>query len=297
MDANMELKCFVNYLRNVRNLSENTISAYSSDLREFFDLTAFKGSISEITRIDIETSYIENLAVSGTRPSSRARKLSSVRCFFSWCKENGIISENPAESIKNPKIPKKSPKIMSKEEIHNVILSCMNDCEEEEYFRNLTLVILMLSTGIRRAEVTEIKLSDVNLNDSSLLIHGKGGKDRTVYFNDKARAVLSEYIVSHRQILKPAKNSEYLFVSKRDVKLCVSTVNRIINKYLECAGIKKNGFTAHSLRRAFATTVYENTRDILAVQNLLGHSSPSTTQRYVGVGEEQKKTAAMTVSI
>lgn len=293
-----EIAAFCYYLKAIKNLSDNTIAAYSSDLREFCAVSGFSGEVNEITRLDIETSYIANLADCGKSPASRARKLSSLRSFFDWAVKSGLCEKNIADEVDIPKIPHKEVRVMSKEEMMAVMDSAMQSSIDspEIGFRDLSIIMLLFSTGIRREELTEVKLDDVNLSESSLLIHGKGNKERIVYFNDTTRSILSEYILVYREETKTAKESEYLFVSKKDKKLCASTVNRIVNKHFEAAGIKDKGFTVHSARKAFATTVYENTGDVFVVQQLLGHSSPSTTQRYVGVAESRKRQAAMTVN-
>ena len=290
-----EINEFATYLKNVRNLSGATIAAYSSDLREFCTVMGFTDCVKEITLHDVETVYIANLVASGNCAASRSRKLSSVRMFYKWAVKNGIVQNNPVAEIEMPKIEKKTVKAMSFNEVEQVLDEAKKDSRENS-FRDLAILSLMFSTGIRRAELTEIKLSDLNLEESLIVIHGKGNKDRLAYFNDTTRAIMSEYINVHRKFYKTHEKSDYLFVSERGSKLCLSTVNRIVNRYLELAGIKNKGFTVHSTRKAFATAVYENTGDIFAVQQLLGHSSPATTQRYVGIAESRKRMAAMTVN-
>lgn len=290
-----EINEFAKYLKNVRNLSDATIAAYSSDLREFCAVMGFTDCVKEITLHDVETVYIANLVASGNCAASRSRKLSSVRMFYKWAVKNGIVQNNPVAEIEMPKIEKKTVKAMSFNEVEQVLDVAKKDCRENS-FRDLAVVSLMFSTGIRREELTEIKLNDLNLEETVLVVHGKGNKDRLAYFNDTTMAILSEYINVHRKFYKTAESSDYLFVSDKGEKLCLSTVNRIVNRYFESAGIKDKGFTAHSTRKAFATVVYDNTGDIFAVQQLLGHSSPSTTQRYVGIAESRKRMAAMTVN-
>lgn len=290
-----EINEFATYLKNVRNLSDATISAYSSDLREFCAVMGFADCVKEITLHDVETVYIANLVASGNCASSRSRKLSSVRMFYKWAVKNGIVKNNPVADIEMPKIEKKSVKAMSFNEVEQVLDEVKKDsCDNA--FRNLAIMYLMFDTGIRRAELTEIKLNDINLEDGVIVIHGKGSKDRFAYVKDTMRAILSEYINVHRKFYKTAESSDYLFVSDKGEKLCLSTVNRIVNRYFVAASVKQKGYTAHSPRKAFATVVYENTGDIFAVQQLLGHSSTSTTQRYVGVAEYRKRQAAMTVN-
>lgn len=294
-----EMETFKSYLKDVKNRSDKTIIAYSHDLREFFSVMGFTDGMNEITLQDVERLYIKKLVDKGNSPSSRARKISSIKAFYKWAVSNGIVANNPIENIGMPKIPKKEPKVMDVQEVKEVIESAKKDDGREsalESFRNLSILSLMFNTGIRREEVTNIKLSDLNIKDGSLIIHGKGNKERIVYFNDSTKAILSEYICSHRNNFKTAKISEYLFVSKRSEKICTAAINKIVNKYFESAGVKEKGYTAHSTRKVFATNVYRNTRDITVVQKLLGHSNPQTTMRYAMVGEDLKKQAAMTVN-
>lgn len=294
-----ELVLFQEYLRNVKNRSEKTIKAYSQDLREFFSVMGFSDAVNETTQREVETVYIAFLVDKGNAPASRSRKLSSVRAFYKWAVSNGIVVENPVKNVEMPKIPQKEPKVMSNDEVFDVILNAKEDESREsalEAFRNLAILSLMFNTGMRRAEVANATLEDLNLEDASLVVHGKGSKDRIVYFNDTTRAILSEYVASHRNNFKPAQKSKYLFVSKRSEKLCDEAINRIVNKYFEAAGVKEKGYTAHSTRKVFATNVYRNTRDISVVQKLLGHNNPQTTMKYAMVGEDLKRQAATTVN-
>ena len=299
MNINDEISLFLDYLKNVKNRSESTIRSYSSDLREFSSVLSFRHSSSEVTRDDIESQYTQNLVQSGNSASSRSRKLSAIRSFFKFCVSHGYVVDNPVEFVESPKLPKKKAKVMSEEQICSVIElaeSKSKGTKNHEFFRNFCLISVLFSTGIRRSELINIKLKDLSLSKNSMIVHGKGSKDRVVYFNEKTKNAIESYINCCRNKFICSKKSEYLFVSQRSEKMSVESVNLIVNKYFNEVGIKSDGFTVHSTRKAFATMVYEKTGDIFAVQNLLGHSSPNTTIRYVGVNEEKKKQAAMTVS-
>lgn len=288
---------FADYMRNVKNRSELTITAYCADLAQFCAVMCAKGSFGEVTRKEIETVYIANLAGMGVSAASRARKLSSLKAFYKWAMSNEFVKTNPVEYVDAPKIPHKEPKVMSTNEVKQVMLELRRKSNKSEsLFRDMALLTLLFNTGLRRAEVVNIRLSDVDLENASLLVHGKGNKERIVYYNNTTRSILSEYINSHRKLFSYAKDSEYLFVSQQRGKISVETVNNIVNRHFESAGLKEKGYTAHSTRRTFATNVYENTHNLMAVQNLLGHSSPTTTQRYIGISEMSKKQVAMTVN-
>lgn len=299
MEFKKVLDGFLNYMKNVKNRSLNTLNAYESDLNDFFSLFSDLNCMNEISLFDIETVYIDHLLEKGNGATSRARKLSSLRSFYRWAFLNGLIDSNIFESIEMPKIPHKEPKVMDMNEVKAVMESVKNDEgreSESESGRNFAILSLMFSTGVRRSEVTEIKLNDLNLDNNSILIHGKGNKERIVYFNDSVKNTLIQYLESQRKLLNSAFNSDYLFVSKKSEKLSAVSINRIVNKYLESAGIKEKGYTAHSTRKAFATCIYEATKDIVAVQRLLGHSSIATTQVYLGVSESSKRQAAMNMN-
>lgn len=151
-------------------------------------------------------------------------------------------------------------------------------------------------TGIRREELTNIMLTDINFSNSTILIHGKGNKQRKVYINDNLRPILSEYVLSHRSALNSASTSRYLFPSIKSEHASVGTVNNIINHFFDEAGIKQRGISAHILRKRFATTVYNNTNDIALTSKMLGHSSPSVTMRYVSIDENNMRNAAVAVN-
>ena len=293
-----EISLFLDYIKNVKNRSDKTVSAYRIDLNEFCDIVCSEKHIFEATKSDVEEIYIARLVQNGNCASSRARKLSALRSFFKWATESKNVVKNPVESVEMPKIPHKEPKVMSDSDVSKVMLAAKKEVESKhcDSFRNLAIISILFNTGIRRSELTEIKLSDIDFNAGSIVIHGKGNKDRIVYFNDSTRAVLYEFVTVHRGIMKSASESEYLFVSKRAEKLCSSSVNKIIDSFYCAANIKEKGYTVHSTRKAFATKVYNNTNDIVATQYLLGHSNPQTTMRYVGASEQMKKKAAMTVN-
>jgi site-specific recombinase XerD len=299
MTATRELDLFGQYMRNVKNRSENTIAAYTADIRQFFEIMGDYVSINDIHTLDIETVYITRMVNAGMCAASRRRKISALKEFFAWMHKNGFVVENPVENVEMPKLPHKEPKVMEVEEVRKVIECAKEPDDKKTYFRDLAIISLLFATGMRREEITNVKLCDVNLKESSILVHGKGSKERVVYFNDTARAILSEYISAHRSLLRCAKNSDYLFVPNsngtNNTKLSKASINAIMNRNMELANLDDKKYTVHSARKAFATRAYENTHDIGAVQKLLGHSSPATTMIYVGISDSAKKKAAMAV--
>lgn len=294
MEATKKIEIFSSYMRNIKNYSDKTVSAYSSDLSEYFRIMGD----GDFDWCDVESKYINHLVENGNSPASRARKLSALRSYYKWAVKSHLEEDNPIEAIESPKIPTREPKVMSDNEVAEVLKCAMSDrnhVSKDERYRNYSMLVLMFSTGVRRSEVIEIKLSDIDLSENSITIHGKGNKERIVYFNDEAKETIIEYINNHRPNLENSKDSDYLFVSRRSGKMCAANVNLIVNKYYNQAGVKDKGYTVHSTRKAFATRVYMNTSDLVATQKLLGHEKPETTMRYVRASEQLKKSAAMSV--
>lgn len=291
------LEKYVAYLEFVKGLSQNSVKSYKSDLAEFFSYFENK-QFGEITRADIEE-FIVNLAKAGNSPASRARKISSIKGIFKWAFENGIVENDPCYGIAATKVPVKESRVMTREEVAELI----NCAKAEAYssgkaedFRNLAILSFMFSSGIRRSEVVEVKISDMNLESNAVIIHGKGNKERVAYFNNSAAEIIAKYLEEKRPEISRSETSEYLFPTGQSEKMCAASINLIIDKYLKATGLKEKGYTVHDTRRVFATTVYQNTGDIVAVQRLLGHSTPSVTMRYIGANEESKRNAAMTVA-
>lgn len=293
MKFNEALKQFENYQRNVLGRSENTIKNYKCDLCLFAQMMNLE---------EVETSkqqaekFIAKLAEKGASATTRARRITALQMFYKYLYDNDFIGENPMTNLVKPKIPQKKVKVMSDEEVEKLLKVLKNrKYESVTYFRNLTIIWLFCSTGLRRNELVNIRLDDVNLENRSILVReGKGNKQRIVYYNDTVQALLSEYIASHRKLMSKAENSDYLFVSQKSEKIEVSCINRMVNKLYDEAGI--DGYVVHSLRKVFATKIYNETHDIIVTQNLLGHSSPQTTMRYVGINEEMKQKAAQLVN-
>lgn len=297
MENTAIIKEFSEYLRNVKNRSECTISAYCSDLAQFCLIMGVSEGFNGITQRDIEGRYISNLVASGMSPASRARKLASLKSFFKWAKSNNYVVENPVENVESPKIPHREPKVMSTQEVEEVMVAARcSDGNEGTTFRDIAIISLLFGSGLRRAEVVNAKLKDLNLNDGSLLVEGKGAKQRRVYFGDNTRSILCEYVLSHRRLMKTAAKSEYLFCSRQSEKISLCQINNIIAKHMNAAGLSDKKYTVHTTRRTFASQVYYNTRDLLVVQRLLGHQSSQTTLRYISETEEIKKQAALTVN-
>lgn len=274
--------------------SKCTIEAYRCDLEQFSN--AMDKELAEIRYADLQE-WTNNMAGGGLTASTRARKISAVKSFFRYLMKMEVIDRNPADGLETPKIEKKEPKVISMDDASEILFAAKNSGDSEHtWFRNYAIMSVFLFTGIRREELTNIKLAAIDMDGRKILIHGKGSKQRTVYMNDMLHSVLSEYVMAYRKYLKPAEKSEYLFPSSQADKMSVRTVNKIVNEMFEKAGIKEDGISAHILRKRFATTVFNNTHDVATVSKMLGHSSPTVTMRYLAINEDTMRNAVNCVN-
>lgn len=275
--------------------SKCTIKAYQNDLNSFSCYFS-RISVNEIRYADLR-SWMNHMEDSGLSANSRARKISAVKSFYRYLSKMEIVDRNPADSLETPKLEKKHPVVITNEQASELLFHARNDGGSDLiWFRDYSILATFLFTGIRREELTNITLNDIDLKKDTILIHGKGNKQRIVYINEMLHAVLSEYLSQYREKMEKAKDSKYLFPSLKADKLHVSTVNTIVNKFFESAGFKKDGVSAHILRKRFATSIYQNSGDIALTSKLLGHSSPTVTMRYVQMDEETMRSAACAVN-
>lgn len=287
------LESFVEYLISAGK-SKCTIESYSLDIKQFFEfINDTSISIKSIKYSDL-INWSNFLEKSGFSTATRARKISAIKSFFRYLYKSEYISKNPAEMMESPKILQKAPKVIS-EESAKVLLG-QTDNNKITSFRDYAIVAMFLFTGIRREELTNISLNNINLDNRTICIHGKGNKERFVYINDSLFPIIQEYLSTYRERLKTSKNSKFLFPSIKREQLSLNSINNIVNKAFIAAGIKEKGVGAHILRKRFATTVFTNTHDIGTVSKLLGHSSSVVTTRYVIINEDILRDATTSVN-
>lgn len=274
--------------------SQCTVSGYRYDLEKFSN--EIEKDIISVEYSDLRA-WANKMSKSGLAATSRARKISAVKSMYKYLKKVGYIHDNPAIDLDTPKLEKKIPKVITADNASDILFHARNDGGTEiTYMRDLAIMMTFLYTGVRREEITNIKLKDVDLKSREILIHGKGNKQRSAYINDELLAVLSEYVAAYRKNFSSAVNSEYLFVSIKSEKLSTRAVNNIVNKFMESAGCKEKGMSCHQLRKRMATSAFYATHDLISVQRILGHSSPTVTQRYIASDTDSMRKATMSVS-
>jgi len=267
---------FINYLSVERGLSDNSLSAYESDLKKYMSyLDKLNISLGAVTRKDI-TDFLLYEKERNQESSSIARALVSIKLFHRFLVKEGFIKEDVTNVLESPKLWKRLPSFLTVKEV-NTLLNV--NTRKRLGVRDKLILELLYSCGVRVSELVNIKMSDINL-DGQIKCFGKGSKERIVLFGKPAREVLKKYLSSHNP-------KEYLFSSARG-KLTRQSVWHIIKKYGKLAGIRKK-ISPHTMRHTFATHLLERGADLRIVQELLGHADIATTQIYTHVSKEHLK--------
>jgi len=260
--------------RKIEGLSSKTLAGYKIELR-MFAYYVNKAAV-KISTTDIRNFLAHNQS---WKINTIDRKLSVIKTFFGWLVREELLLRDPSAKIKAPKKPKRLPKALSIDELEMVRESC-------ETKRERALMEVMYSTGCRLSEIGNMKMSDMDLQERSVTVIGKGDKERIVYLSFKALHHLNNYL-NYRN-----DDCEFLFVTERRPyrKMTGRTIERIIDKIESRVKLSKK-LTPHVFRHTFATLSMENGADLADVQHLLGHEDPSTTLIYSHVSEERKKLA------
>ena len=277
-----EVKKYLVYLQFEKNLSNNTINAYWSDLEKYLSyiIDKFKvGKLSSIKLLHIKD-YIQAINEFDTSKenSSINRLISSIKNFHKYLLINQLIKKDPAKLLKSIKVRQQIPVVLSVEEIDKII-DCI-DLSDKNGLRNKCIVLLLYSSGLRVSELINLSLTNLFLDEDIIKIFGKGSKERLVPLGNKAKTLLVEYINYKRHhYSKKTDTKGILFLSNRGKNLSRKTVWNIIKICSMNSGINKN-ISPHTFRHSFATHLLEGGADLRIVQALLGHSSISTTQIY-----------------
>jgi len=284
----MNFKSFTDFLAIEKNYSKHTVNAYNKDLEVFstFIHEEFgSNSIEDVNYAQIRT-WIISLVESGLTNRTINRKISSLNSYYKFLLKIERIQINPLAKHRALKTAKKIQIPFSESEM-NSILEAMNHDKSFEGLRNKLIIELFYSTGIRRIELVELKLKDIDLNNKTLKVLGKRNKERIIPLISPVLQTINDYIQS-RNNLKVIKNDEYFFLSKKGVKIYETLVYRIINDYFSVASnkVKKS---PHILRHTFATHLLNQGADLNAVKELLGHSSLAATQVYTHNSIEELK--------
>ncbi|MCG1012422.1 tyrosine recombinase XerC [Tepidanaerobacter sp. GT38] len=279
---------FINYLRATKTKSENTTKAYAEDLSQFLEYLKEK-KLSEPVLINVNHLHIRGfLAYLTDRKLSKrtiARKLSTLRSFYKYLTVEGLTKQNVAKAVHAPKTSKRLPLFLYPQEIEALLSAPNNDILG---IRDRAILELLYATGMRVGELVSLKTSDINFGANFIVVFGKGSKERIVFFGQKAAESLEEYLKKSRPYLVKNIECDSLFLNKNGTALSDRSVRRIIEKYVKVAALNSH-ISPHTLRHTFATHMLSNGADLKTVQELLGHSSLSTTQIYTHVTKDRLK--------
>ncbi len=269
-----------------RNASPNTLLAYRKDLARF---AAFAGAtnVRTIDHLRIRAFLAQQYA-RGLSKTSVARSLAALRSLFRFLAREGVVGQNPAALVATPRLPKQLPRVPTIEEMNGVLDAELQD-EDGAAFpeRDHAILELLYGCGLRNSELVALDLGHINWPGESLLVHGKGRKQRYVPFGGAARAALERYLPARAAALgKLRRTTPALLLNRRGGRLTTRSVGRIVKRIAVARGLSPD-VHPHTLRHAFGTHLLEEGADLRAIQEMLGHERLSTTQRYTQLSVKQ----------
>ena len=272
-----EVDRFEQYLREVKQASENTVQSYRRDLMQMITYLEEKGirEAAKVTKTSLH-GYILHMEEQGKAATTISRMMAAIKAFFNYECMQARIRQNPAESLHAPKVEKKAPVILSVDQVSALLAQPSGQTPKE--IRDKAMLALLYATGIRVSELIGIQMEDINMN-IGFLVCRDGERERTIPFGRSAKAALEEYLEHARNELLRGKGSDYFFVNCTGGAMSRQGFWKIIKYYGEKAGIEED-ITPHTLRHSFAAHLIARGADMRAVQTILGHSDMATTQMY-----------------
>ena len=270
------IKSFSTYLRIERSLSTNTIESYSNDLNKLSDFLTPKSISATKVRLNDLKDFITSISEILSE-TSQSRIISAIKSFYKFLLIENLIQTDPSENLVSPKIGRKLPNVLTIEEINLII----NSVESNNVgIRNRAIIEIIYGCGLRVSELTNLLLSNLFLKQGYIKIVGKGNKERLSPIGSLATDSLNDFLTNVRPGLKiNNKFSDHVFINNRGTSLSRSMIFKMIKKYTLKANINKD-ISPHSLRHSFATHLVEGGANLRAVQEILGHSSITTTEIY-----------------
>lgn len=290
MNIKIVIELFRRFLKTEKNYSDKTLEAYGFALDQFIEyLDELDSDLPEIETIELNDirPFLGWLNDKGYNKSSLKLKISAIKSFFKFAHKRGFIRKNNATLVPTPKLERKLPSFLLKDEVSSVLDSL--DIKDPIQARNHALIELLYSSGLRISEALNIKIFDIDFSRKSVRVMGKGRKERIVPIGSKAIESLKNYL-KLRNLLTTDRQESILFLSKSGARLNPVDAYRVINKLLKTK-TESPQKSPHTLRHTFATHLLDNGADIQSVSEMLGHSSLSTTQIYTHVSVERLKKA------
>ena len=301
---------FLDYMITIQNKSKGTVKEYNYDISMFlrfikmhYKLTREKDfkkikfndvSIDTIKKLKLEDfhAFLGYLSKNyDSKATTRSRKVSSLRIFFNYLTRQNIIEINPTQNLETPKLGRRLPKYLTLEDSKKLLNAASNE-DNRHPERNYAIITLFLNCGMRLSELVGINFKDISFEEQRMTVIGKGNKERTIYLNNACMSAIKKYMEVRPHDGVPFDSKDALFLSERKERISNRTVQYIVKKELERAGLDTNKYSVHKLRHTAATLMYQYGQvDIRALQELLGHESISTTEIYTHVDNSQVRNA------
>ncbi|MBT6169676.1 MAG: tyrosine recombinase [Flavobacteriaceae bacterium] len=285
MNWDVALDNFKNYLKIERNLSINTIESYLFDIKKlinFLKKNKIEKNPNELTS-KITKEFIYNISKK-VKPPTQARIISGIRRFFDYLILENLIEKNPMDNIESPKLGTNLPNTLTIEEIDKIISTIK--LGSKTGLRNVAIIELLYSCGLRVSELINLKISDLFFKESLIKVTGKGNKERFVPISKQSQIYINNYLQNVRSYQKIKKGFEdTLFLNERGTILSRVMIFLILKKLKNASNIKKK-IGPHTLRHSFATHLIENGADLITIQKMMGHESITTTERYLHVNKK-----------
>ena len=308
------LRDYASYSMAIKGNSEKTICEYLLDLRTFFRFMIMKKNDDIFSPEEFEKISIKSIGITDIQevlpqhiidflmftgfernnsPTTRMRKLSSLKSFYSYAySKRHLVNFNPTTDIDAPKKSKTLPKYLTVDEAISLLEAVKGDTESKTVLRDYAIIALFLNTGMRLAELVGLNLESFDSELTKVLVVGKGNKERIIYLNDAARAALVDYIKIRLDPKYIKTSDKAFFLSGRQTRISAKTVQWIVYKYLQLAGLGAKGLSVHKLRHTAATLMYQTGRvDIRVLKEILGHEQLNTTQIYTHVVDRNMQEA------
>lgn len=272
-----ELSHFLNYLKYEKNASPLTIKSYKTDLNQLAEYMKERGAALQGIDNVLLRGFLARLHERKNRRSTAARKLAAIRSFLQFCVDKKWLEDNPAKVVSTPKQDRPIPSFLSEEEMASFLdLPRSNKVLD---LRDRAVLELLYATGIRVSELVGISLVDVSFEEGLIRVKGKGKKERLLPFGRKARESLRDYLGVRPSINKGRIDEKALFLNYRGERLTPRSIERIIDKHIRFSALRRK-ISPHSLRHSFASHLLSRGADLRVIQELLGHESLATTQKY-----------------
>lgn len=277
---------FMHHLQVERGISKASQDAYQRDLLQLAEYCQINQFPFPTIGCETINSFVDSLRNHGLRPNSIARKISAIKTFYSYMIQEKHVEENPCRMLQAPKFNKRFKSALPLDEMQQLIHATEQEGNDALRLRDQAMIELMYAAGLRVSELLQLRPGDIDFQNQYLRTMGKGKKERLVPFHDEALRKLIEYVEHARPVLVKQNHTETLFVNRNGNKMSRMGFWKVLKKYALSAGIKTK-LSPHIMRHSYATHLLANGVDLRVLQEMLGHSSITTTELYTHLDEQQ----------